>query len=70
METKAVLPYIRLRNICRLLNVYCEIFGKSSYGGVRLHHMNACRVFHNIHSITFLFDTFNSNLLVSSLLSI
>ena len=46
-------------NIYRLLNVYCEIFGMSSYGDghtslrVRLRHINECRIFHNIHSITF-----------------
>ena len=48
----------------RLLNVYCEIFGMSSYCEgrtslrVRLRHMNECRIFHNIHSITFLLYTF------------
>ena len=53
----------------RLLNVYCEVLGTSSYGAgrtslrVRLHH---CRIFHNIHSRTFLLYTFNINLLVSS----
>ena len=47
-------------NIHRLLNLYCEIFGTSSYGErrtslrVRLRHMNECRIFHNINSITFL----------------
>ena len=41
-------------NNYRLLNVYCEIFGTSSYGEgrtslrVRLRHMNECRIFHNI----------------------
>ena len=45
--------------IKRLLNVYCEIFGTSSYGGDALasscvlRHMNSCRIFHNIHSITY-----------------
>ena len=44
--------------IKRLLNVYCEIFGTRSYGGDALasscilRHMNSCRIFHNIHSIT------------------
>ena len=60
--------------IYRLLNVYCEIglFGTSSYGEgrtslrVRLRHMNECRIFHNIHSITFLLYTFYINLLVLS----
>ena len=43
----------------RLLNVYCEILGTSLYGEgrtslrVRLRHMNECRIFHNIHSVTF-----------------
>ena len=47
-------------NMYRLLNVYCEIFGTSSYGEgrtslrVRLRYMNECRIFHNINSITFL----------------
>ena len=60
----------------RLLNVYCEIFGTSSYGEgrtslrVRHRHMNECRIFHNIHSITFLLYTFYINLLVSSVQSI
>ena len=60
----------------KLLNVYCEIFGTSSYGEgrtslrVRLHHMNECRMFHNIHSMTFLLYTLYSNLLVSSVLSL
>ena len=42
--------------INRLLNVYCE----SSYGGDALasscvlRHMNSCRIFHNIHSITYI----------------
>ena len=36
---------------------------------VRLRHMNECRIFHNIHSITFLLYTFYINLLVSLLLS-
>ena len=31
----------------------------------RLRHMNECRIFHNIHSITFLLYTFYINLLVS-----
>ena len=54
------------------LNVYCEIFGTSSYGegrtSLRVHfgHMNECRIFHNIHSITCLLYTFYSNCLVSS----
>ena len=45
--------------IKRLLNVYCEIFGTRSYGGDALasscvlRHMNSCRIFHNIHSITY-----------------
>ena len=45
--------------IKRLLNVYCEIFGTRSYGGEALanscvlRHMNSCRIFHNIHSITY-----------------
>ena len=51
-------------NNYRLLNVYCEIFGPSSYGEgrtslrVRLRHMNECRIFHNIYSITFLLYSF------------
>ena len=63
-------------NNYRLLNVYWEIFGTSSYGEgrtslrVRLHHMNECRIFHNIHSITFLLYTFYINCLVSSVQSI
>ena len=36
---------------------------------VRLRHMNECRIFRNIHSITFLLYTMNINLLVLSLLS-
>ena len=39
-------------NIYRLLNLYWEIFGTSSYGEGR--RMNECRIFHNINSITFL----------------
>ena len=45
--------------IKRLLNVYCEIFGTRSYGGDALasscvlRHMNSCRIFHNVHSITY-----------------
>ena len=45
--------------IKRLLNVYCEIFGTRSYGvyalasSCGLRHMNSCRIFHNIHSITY-----------------
>ena len=44
----------------RLLNLYCEIIGMSSYGEgcmslqVRLIHMNECWIFHNIGSTTFL----------------
>ena len=63
------------RHIYRLLNLYCEIFGMSLYGEgrtslrVRLRHMNECRIFHNINSITFLIYTFQINLLVSSELS-
>ena len=43
----------------KLLNVYCEIFGTRSYGGDALasscvlRHMNSCRIFDNIHSITY-----------------
>ena len=50
-------------NMCRLLNVYCEIFVTSSYGEgrtslrVRLRHMNDYRIFHNTHSISFLLYT-------------
>ena len=61
-----------LSNNHRLLNVYCEIFGTGSYGEgrtslrVRLRHMNECRIFHNIHSITFLLYTIYIYLLVSS----
>ena len=53
-----------LLDIYWLLNVYCEIFGTSSYGEgrmslrVRLLHMNECQIFYNIHSITFLLYTF------------
>ena len=53
-----------------LLNVYCEIFGTSSYGEgrtslrVRLRHMNVCQIFHNIHSIIFVLYTFYIYLLV------
>ena len=45
--------------IKRLLNLYCEIFGTRSYGGDALasscvlRHMNSCRIFHNINSITY-----------------
>ena len=45
--------------IKRLLNVYCEIVGTRSYGGDALAsscvlpHMNSCRIFQNIHSITY-----------------
>ena len=59
----------------RLLNVYCETFGTSSYGEgrtslpVRLRHMKECQIFHNIPSITFLLYTFYIDLLVSSVLS-
>ena len=62
-------------NIVRLLNLYCDIYGMSSYGEgrtslrVRLRHMNECRIFHNINSITFLLYTFDIKLLVSSVLS-
>ena len=51
--------------IKRLLNVYCEIFGTRSYGGDALasscvlRHMNSCRIFHNIHSITYNYDQSN-----------
>ena len=47
-------------NIYRLLNLYCDIFGTSSYRegrtSLRLHlrHMNECRTFHNINLVTFL----------------
>ena len=43
----------------RLLNQYCEIFGTRSFGGDALAsscvlcHMNSCRIFHNINSITY-----------------
>ena len=42
----------------RLLNEYRKIFGTSSYGEdahlrVRLRHMNECRIFYDILSITF-----------------
>ena len=53
----------------------CEIFGTNSHGEgrtslrVRLRHMNLCRIFHNIHSITFLLYTFYINFLDSSVLS-
>ena len=46
---------LTIKNKKMLLNVYCEIFGSSSYGEgrtslrVRLHHMHECRVFHIIH---------------------
>ena len=66
---------VHLDNNYRLLNVYCEIFGTSSYGEgrtslrVRLRHMNECRIFHNIHSTTFLLYTFYINFLVSSVQS-
>ena len=49
--------------IKRLLNVYCEIFGTRSYGGdalassCLLRHMDSCRIFHNIHSITYKYCT-------------
>ena len=49
--------------IKRLLNVYCEIFGTRSYGGDALasscvlRHMDSCRIFHNIHSITYKYLT-------------
>ena len=64
-----------LHDYYRLLNIYCEIFGMSSYGEgrtslrVRLRHINECRIFHNIHSIAFLLYTFHIYLLVSSVLS-
>ena len=64
-----------LCSIYRLLNLYCEIFGTSSYGEgrtslqVRLRHMNECQIFHNINSITFLSYAFHINLLVSLVLS-
>ena len=54
------------RNNYKLLNVYCEIFGTSSYGEGR----TSLRIFQNIHSITFLLYTFYIDLLVSSVLSI
>ena len=65
-----LLYYYLFMNNYRLLNVYCEIFGMSSYGDgrtslrVRLRHMNECRIFHYIHSITFLLYTFYIYLLV------
>ena len=51
-----------------LFNLYCEIFGTSSFGEgrtdlfpsyerVRLRHMNECRIFHNINSITYNYKT-------------
>ena len=49
----------RMYIIKRLLTVYCEIFGTRSYGGDALasscvlRRMNWCRIFHNIHSITY-----------------
>ena len=51
-------------NIYRLLTVYRKIFGTSSYGEgctslrVHLRHMNECRIFYDIQSITFLLYTF------------
>ena len=63
---------IKFYNKYRLLNVYCEIFGMISYGEgrmslqLRLRHMNECRIFHKIRSITFLLYTFYINRLVSS----
>ena len=65
-------PLICSPNIYRLLNVYCEIFGTRSYGKgrtslrVRVRHMNECRIFHNIHSLTFLLYAYHIYLLVSS----
>ena len=62
------------QNIYRLLNISWEIFGTSSYGKrctnlqVCLHHMNECQIFHNKNSITVLLNTFNTNLLLSSVL--
>ena len=41
------------------MNAYCEISGTRSYGGEALasscvlRHMNSCRIFHYIHSITY-----------------
>ena len=60
--------------IKRLLNVYCEIFGTRSYGedalasSCVLGHMNLCRIFHTIHSITYKYYTSTStnNVLGSS----
>ena len=54
---------IEMGHFYRLLNLYWEIFGTSSYGEgrtslrVRLRHMNECRIFPNIDSITFLLYT-------------
>ena len=58
-------------SIYRLVNVYCEIFGTHFLWQKRvcLRHINECRIFHNIHSITFLLYTFYINLLVSSVQS-
>ena len=50
---------IILYDIYRLLDIYCEIFGTSTYDEghtslpVHLRHMNECRIFHNINSVTF-----------------
>ena len=70
LEPKILHKKIYTQNsLYRLLDIYCKIFGTSSYGEgrmslpVRLRHMNQCRIFHNIHvhSITFLLYTFYIN---------
>ena len=43
-----------LFNNYRLLNLYCEIFGTSSYGEGCTRYMNECQISHNLNSITFL----------------